>query len=87
MITYASLIQELQQVPPEHLDKVHDLIQTLLPKPISNEELAAKMHEILTGTDDLSPEAWADIDAHMQRTRAELFTRHNPFMDDEAHPA
>lgn len=87
MITLANLMHDLQQVPQEHLDKVHDLVQTLLPKPVSNEELAAKLHEILAGSDDLSPEAWADIDAQMRRTRAELFTRPNPFMDDEAHPA
>ncbi|AMR25666.1 hypothetical protein A0257_00240 [Hymenobacter psoromatis] len=87
MVTLETIIQELHQVPPEHLDKVHELVQTLLPTPVSNEAIAARLHELLTGPDDLSPEAWADVEAHMQRTRAELFTRPNPFMDDEAHPA
>lgn len=87
MITLETIIQELQQVPPEHLDKVHKLVQTLLPTPISNEAIAARLRELLTGPDDLSPEAWADMEADMRRTRAELFTRPNPFMDDEAHPA
>lgn len=87
MTTLETLMQDLQQVPPEHLDKVHDLVQTLLLTPISNEAIAARLHEILTGSDDLSPEDWADVEAHMRRTRAELFTRPNPFMDDEAHPA
>ncbi|MEJ7665703.1 MAG: hypothetical protein WKG07_42395 [Hymenobacter sp.] len=87
MVTLETIIQELQQVPPEHLDKVHELVQTLLPTPVSNEAIAARLHEILTGPDDLSPEAWADVEAHMRRTRTELFTRPNPFMDEEAHPA
>ena len=87
MVTLETIFQELRQVPAEHLDKVHELLQTLVPKPLSNEAIAAKLHEILTGPDDLSPEAWADIEAYMQRTRAELFTRPNPFLDSEAHPA
>lgn len=87
MVTLETIIQELQQVPPEHLDKVHELVQTLLPTPVSNEAIAARLHELLTGPDDLSPEAWADVEAYMRRTQAELFTRPNPFMDDAAHPA
>ena len=87
MITLETIVEELRQVPPEHLDKVHEMVQTLLPKPTSNEVLAAKLHEILAGPDDLSQADWADIDAHMKQVRAELFTRPNPFMDDEAHAA
>ena len=87
MTTLETLIQELQQVPPEHLNKVRELVQTLLPKPVANQVIAARLRELLTGTDDLSSEAWAAIEAHMRRTRAELFTRPNPFLDDEAHPA
>ena len=59
----------------------------LMVPPISNKELVAKLQEILSGPDDWSDTDWDDINGHMRKVRSELFTRPNPFMEDDAHAA
>lgn len=83
MTTLETIVHDLQQVPPQHLEEVHRVVRSLIPAPISNAELAAKLHEILSGPDNLSEADWDDINAHMRKVRAELFTRPNPFLEDE----
>ena len=86
MITLETLVQDLQQIPPEHLEKVHQLVQEL--KAEANRQLAAEtMRVLLSGEDDLPAETWDEIIAYQQRLRAELFTRPNPFLADEADAA
>lgn len=84
MTTLEAILQDLQQVPLEHLDEVHQLVQALKAKTEANKKLAAETMRILSGADDLPAETWAEIDAYQRRLRAELFTRPNPFLDDEA---
>ncbi len=85
MTTIEAIVQDLQQVPPEHLDKVHQLVQEL--KDEANRKLLADTLRILDGTDDLPAETWAEIEAYQRRLRAELLTRPNPFLADEADAA
>jgi hypothetical protein len=85
MITLEALVQELQQVPPQHLDAVHRLVQQL--KAADNKRLAAETMRILNGIEELPAQAWDEIDAQQQRVRAELFTRPRPTFDDEADAA
>ena len=87
MITLETLVAELQQAPPEHLEEVHRLLHELQAKAEANKRLAAETMRILSGTDDLPAETWAEIDDYQRRLRAELFTRPNPFLDDEADAA
>jgi hypothetical protein len=85
MTTIEAIVQDLQQVPPEHLDKVHHLVQEL--KAEANRKLLAETMHILEGTDDLPAETWAEIDAYQRQLRAGLFTRPNHFLADEADAA
>lgn len=82
MATLETIIQDIQQISPQHLEEVHQLVQTLKAREEANKKLTAQLHEIFSETDDLGEEAWADIGAYMKRLRAELFTRPNPFMED-----
>ena len=85
MTTIEAILHDLQQVPPEHLSKVHQLVQEL--KAEANRKLLAETLRILDGTDELPAETWAEIDAYQRQLRAELFTRPNPFRTDEADAA
>ena len=85
MTTIEAIVHDLQQVPPEHLDKVHQLVQEL--KAEANRKLLGDTLRLLQGTDDLPAETWAEIDAYQRQLRAELFTRPNPFLTDEADAA
>jgi len=87
MTTLEAIVQDLQQVPPEHLDEVHQLVLTLKAKAEANKKLAAETMCILNGMEELPAEDWAEIDVYQQRLRAELFTRPRPEFDDEAHAA
>ena len=87
MTTLEALIQDLQQVSPQHLVEVHQLVQALKAKEAANQQLAADTMRILQGIEPLPDETWDDITAHQQRLRAELFTRPNPFLEDDAHAA
>ena len=85
MTTIEAIVQDLQQVPPEHLDKGHQLVQEL--KAEANRKLLADTLRLLQGTDELSTETWAEIDAYQRLLRTELFTRPNPFLANEADAA
>ena len=87
MTTIETILHDLQQVPPQHLEQVHQVVKSLMAPPVSNEKLVAKLHEVLSGADDLSDADWDDINGHMRKVRAELFTRPNPFLEDDAHAA
>ena len=87
MITLETLVAELQQAPPEHLEEVHRVLQELQARGEANRKLTAETLRILEGTDDLPAETWAEIDAYQRQLRAELFTRPNPFRTDEADAA
>lgn len=80
-----SVLHDLQQAPPEHVEQVRQLLQQL--KEEANRKLLIETMRILEGTDDLPAETWAEIEAYQQQLRQELFTRPNPFRDDEAHAA
>ena len=85
MVTLETIIQDLQQVSPQHREQGHQLLQTLKEKEATNRKLADETMRILENTDELPAEVWDDIMAHQQRLRAELFTRPTPFLDDEPH--
>lgn len=75
---------DLQRVPPDRLYEVHQLVKSMMPPPISNEELAARTLEVISsGPDNLSDAEWDAIIGHMRQVRAELFTRPNPFSEEE----
>lgn len=83
MITLETIIQNIQQISPQHLEEVGQLVQALKAKEEANKRLAEETRRILQGTDDLPDEVWDDIMAYQRRVRAELFTRPNPFLEDE----
>ena len=86
MITLQTIVQELQQVPPEHLEEVHQLLMRWK-KEANGKLLADTMRVLLSETDDLPPEEWEQLNGHMRKLRAEAFTRPTAFQDDEAHAA
>lgn len=83
MITLETLVAELQQAPPEHLEEVHRLLRELKTRTEANQKLAAETMRILSGTDDLPAETWAEITEYQRRLRAKLFTRPRPTFNDE----
>ncbi len=83
MITLETIIQDIQRISLEHLEEVGQLVQTLKAKEEANKRLAEETRRILQGIDDLPDEVWDDIMAYQRRVRAELFTRPNPFAEDE----
>lgn len=85
MTTLETIVQDLQQVTPEHLDGVHKLVLALEAKAEANKKLAAETMRILNGMKELHAEDRKEIDAYQQRLRAELFTRPRPEFDNEAH--
>ena len=87
MTTIETIVQELQHVPPQHLDTVYELVRSFTLPSEANRKLAAETMRILEGTDDLPDEEWDAINAHMRQLRAELFTRPRPIFDDEADAA
>ncbi|MGI4874900.1 MAG: hypothetical protein ACRYFX_27415 [Janthinobacterium lividum] len=87
MTTLETIMQDLRQVSPQHLEEVRQLLQTIKEKEAANQKLAEQTMRILEGTDELPTEVWDDIMAYQQRLRAELFTRPTPFLDDEPHAA
>ena len=87
MTTLEDIMQDLKQIPPQYLEEVRQLVRAWVPKPTPNEVLAAKLGEILSGTDNLSDEEWDAINGHMRKLRAELFTRPRPELGDESNAA
>jgi sugar diacid utilization regulator len=76
MSTLETVLHDLQQAPPEHVEQVRQLLQQL--KTEANQKLLVETLRILEGTDDLPAETWAEIEAHQRRLRQELFTRPMP---------
>ncbi|WP_375417933.1 hypothetical protein [uncultured Hymenobacter sp.] len=56
MTTIETIVQELQHVPPQHLDEVYQLIRKFTEPSEANKKLAAETMRILEGTDDLPDE-------------------------------
>lgn len=87
MTVIEAIIEDLHQVSPQHLEEVRQLLQAIKEKEAANQQLVEKTMRILESTEELPAEVWDDITAYQQRLRAELFTRPNPFLDDEPHAA
>ena len=87
MTTLETILQELQHVPPQHLDAVYELVRSFTVPSEANRKLAAETMRILEGTDDLPDTEWDAINAHMRQLRAGLFTRPLPDFSDEADAA
>ncbi len=87
MITRETILQELQQVPQQHLETVYQLIHALTVRPEGDGEKLAAVERIMDAAGMLShwnDEEWADFEAELQRTRAELFNRPLPDFDADA---
>jgi hypothetical protein len=87
MITRETILQELQQVPQQHLESVFQLIHALTVRPEGDGAKAAAVERIMGAAGMLShwnDEEWADFEAELQRTRAELFSRPLPDFDADA---
>ncbi len=78
MTTLETIIQDLQQVPPENLEKAHQAVQALKATPTTNKELADWSLQFAGILSHWTEEEWADFQAELQRTRAELFNRPVP---------
>ena len=87
MTTLEAIVQELQHVPPQHLDAVYELVRSFTGPSEANRRLVAETMRILAGTDDLPDTERDSIDAHMRQLRAELFTRPLPDFSGEADAA
>lgn len=87
MATRETIIQELQQVPSQHLESVYQLIHALTVWPEGDGTKEAATARIMGAAGMLShwsDEEWADFEAELQRTRAELFNRPLPDFDADA---
>ena len=78
MITLETLVEELQQVPPEHLEEVHRVLQTLKSKPVANKDLADWTLQFAGMLNHWTEAEWADFQTELQQTRVELFNRPVP---------
>ena len=87
MTTLEAIIQDLQQVPPQHLDSVYQLVHALTTG--SAAATKADAVERIMGTagmlSDWSADEWAGFEAELKRTRTQLFNR--PLPDFDADPA
>ena len=77
-----TIIQDLRQVPLEHLTKVHQLVQEL--KAEANRQLLANTLQILEATEPLPVDTWTEIADYQQQLRINLMDRPNPFRDEAA---
>ena len=68
-----TIIQDLQQVPPEHLTKVHQLVQEL--KAEANRQLLANTLRILEATETLPADTWTEIADYQHQLRTSLVNR------------
>ncbi len=87
MTTRETIIQELQQVPSQHLESLYQLIHALTVRPEGDGTKAAAVERIMGAAGILShwsDEEWADFEAELRRTRAELFSRPIPDFDADA---
>lgn len=87
MVTRETILQELKQVPPQHLESVYQLIHALTVQPEGAGAKAVAVTRIMGAAGMLShwsDAEWADFEAELQRTRADLFNRPLPAFDDDA---
>ena len=78
MTTLAAIIKDLQQVPPENLEKAHQAVQALKTAPTTNKDLADWTLQFAGMLSGWTAEEWADFEDELQRTRADLFNRPVP---------
>ena len=84
MATHEIIMQELQQVPAQHLETVYQLIHALTVQPAGDAAKEAAVARIMGAGGMLShwnDVEWADFEAELQRTRTELFNRPLPDFD------
>ena len=74
-----TIIQDLRQIPLEHLTKVHQLVQEL--KAEANRQLLADTLQILEATEPLPVDTWTEIADYQQQLRTSLMNRPNSFRD------
>jgi len=73
-----TVLHDLQQAPPEHIEKVQQLLQDLNDTPAATEARVDWTMQFAGMLSHWSEEEWADFQAELQRTRAELFNRPIP---------
>ncbi|RZK31182.1 MAG: hypothetical protein EOO63_04835 [Hymenobacter sp.] len=78
MTTLEAIIQDLRQVPPENLEKAHEAVRALQVPSEANAELADWTMQFAGMLGHWTEEEWADFQAELARTRAELFNRPVP---------
>ena len=87
MTTLEAIVHELQQVPPQHLDTVYQLVHALTVRPAQEATTAGAVERIMGAAgmlSDWSDDEWAGFEAELQRTRTQLFTRPLPDFDADA---
>ena len=87
MTTLEAIVQELQRVPPEHLDSVYQLVHALTAQPPQEAASTGAVERIMGAAgmlSDWTDEEWAAFEAELQRTRAGLFIRPLPDFDADA---
>lgn len=87
MTTLEAIVQELQQVPPQHLDTVYQLVHALTVRPAQEATTAGAVERIMGAAgmlSDWSDAEWASFEAELQRTRTKLFNRLLPDFDADA---
>ena len=86
MHTLEIIVQELQHVPPQHLETVYQLVHALTKPPMQDAGSRATALEHVMGAAGMlsnwNEEEWADFEAELKRTRAELFNRPLPDFDE-----
>jgi hypothetical protein len=87
MTTLEAIVQELQHVPPQHLEALSELVHSLTARPAEAGNNAAAVERIMGAAGMLSEwsdEEWNDFEAELKRTRAQLFNRPLPDFDADA---
>lgn len=88
MTTLETIVQELHQVPPQHLESAYQLVHALTMQSPKEAHTAVAVERIMGAAGMLShwsDEEWADFEAALRRTRAQLFNR--PVPDFDVDPA
>lgn len=73
MTTLETIVQELQQVPPQHLESAYQLIHALAARPAEEAGNVAAVGRIMSAAgmlSDWNDEEWAAFEAELKRIRA-----------------
>lgn len=78
MTTLEDITEELKQLPPEQLEKARQFLRAMISPAAANAELADWTMQFAGMLGHWTEKEWADFQAELARTRADLFNRPAP---------